>query len=445
VSGARPVRDGAALLGVAQIMVAAGGLVTTVAVARILGADGVGAYTIAVSIIQIGGIIGTLGVESGIAWSVAGGRWAPGPALRETQLLAILLGAITVAVVLAFRLAFPTAFGSLSVALIATTAACLPFLISVQYSRALAVALDRYEAFVAPIAAIAVLVLVACSLGAWLVGIEGVIVGLLVTYVLTAAGALADAIRVARRHPGHEHAPHELRRVFAFGWRANAPNALQILIFRADVFVLSAVVSNATLGHYSVAVSVTSVLFLAPQTLAQVVFPRVAALSAGADPEHAARETVETKSIRHVSLLTIISVPAVGLASVIFLPLLFGSAFRDSLWLTIILLPGCALFGIATVLAATINGRGRPELCLQATALATPFAFALYAGLIPTFGATGAAVASSLAYLANFAFTARAYRQVTGTGIAGVLVPSRDELSDLIALVRWRPDRGSHG
>jgi O-antigen/teichoic acid export membrane protein len=426
------VRTGALMMSVAQVVTALGGFLTSIAVARILGPDGLGAYTVALSLLLVLGAIGSLGLENGIAWSVAGGRWAPRSALRDSQLLAIVLGIVGVGVVVAARVAFPDAFAGMSVEVTAIAAAGLPFLISWQYSRWLAVARDRYEAFVVPPALVTVLALVLCAAGAALDDVRGMVIGLSVAYALTALIALADAIRSRPSAEGRRGWP-PLREATSFGIRANAATALQLLNFRIDLFVLSAVVTGDDLGTYATAVSVTSVMFLVPQTLAQVVFPRVAALTTDTSL-HEQRSIVEAKALRHVSLITLISLPVVAVAMAIAIPLLFGRDFDDAIVLGLILLPGCALFGIASVLAATINGRGFPGFSLRAAAISTPVALVLYAVLIPTLHGTGAALASTVSYAFNFAVTAVYYHRATGDRVAPLLVPTREEIADLRAL-----------
>ncbi|MBX5442515.1 MAG: hypothetical protein IRZ32_13445, partial [Solirubrobacteraceae bacterium] len=191
----RPVRAGAVLMTIAQVVTALGGFLTTIVVARILGADGLGAYTVALSLLLILGAIGSLGLENGIAWSVAGRRWSPRSALRESQALALGLGLACMALVLAARLAFPSAFAGMSVGVTLIAAAGLPFFISWQYARFLAVARDRYEAFVVPPALVTVLALVLCAAGAAVDDVRGMVAGLTVAYVLTAVVALAAALR----------------------------------------------------------------------------------------------------------------------------------------------------------------------------------------------------------------------------------------------------------
>lgn len=430
----RPVRSGAVLMSIAQVVTALTGFLTSIVIARVLGAHGLGVYTVALSLLLVLGAIASLGLENGIAWGVAGGRWAPRAALRSSQGVAIILGLGGMAITLVARLVFPEAFAGMSVGVTMIAAGGLPFLISWQYSRWLAVARDRYEAFVVPPALVNTLALILCAAGAALYDVDGLVIGLTLAYAFTALVALIDAIR-SRPPAAGPSGLEPLREAAGFGIRANAATALQLLNFRIDLFVLSAVVTGDQLGTYATAVSVTSVMFLVPQTLSQVVFPRVAALTADTS-QHEQRAMVEAKSLRHVSLITLVSLPVVAIAMAIAIPLLFGRDFDDAIGLGLILLPGCALFGIATVLSATINGRGFPGYSLRAAAISTPVALALYAVLIPTLDGTGAALASTISYAFNFAVTAFYYHRATGDKVAPLLVPTREELADLRALVR---------
>lgn len=434
----RPLRSGAVLMSAAQVVTAVTGFLTSIVVARILGPHGVGAYTVALSLLLILGMVASLGLENGIAWSVAAGRWAPRAAFRQTQVLAALLGVAGMGVAVAAGALAPSAFGGLSVGLVAVAAGGLPFLLSWQYARWLAVALDRYEAFVIPPSLVSALSLVLCGVGAALADVRGVVIGLLVAYALTAVATLVDARRALPPGDGREQGLGPLREATGFGIRANAAGALQFLNYRVDLFVLSAVASASDLGLYATAVSVTGVMFLAPQTLAYVVFPRVAALSAAGSEAHARRSEVEAKSLRHVSLLSLVSLPVVAAAMAVAVPVLYGSRFDGAVGLGLILLPGVALFGIASVMSATTNGRGFPQYSLYAALIATPPALALYAVLIPLLDGLGAAIASTASYAISFAVTAVYYRRATGDRVLPLLLPTRAEVADLRALVGRR-------
>ncbi len=127
--------------------------------------------------------------------------------------------------------------------------------------------------------------------------------------------------------------------------------------YQLDLFILAAVAPAAAVGRYALAVSATTLLLLLPRALSTVLYPRIARLSAG---EIADREMVETKSLRHVSL--IVGVTTLGLAAALELLVVpvFGAAYRSTTDLGLILLPGAAAMGLSQVLGATIIGRGKP-------------------------------------------------------------------------------------
>jgi O-antigen/teichoic acid export membrane protein len=170
---------------------------------------------------------------------------------------------------------------------------------------------------------------------------------------------------------------------------------------------------------------------LLPRALSAVLYPRVARLSASGD--ETTREMVETKSLRHVSL--VVGITALGMAPVLeFLVVpVFGAEYRPAINLGLVLLPGAAAIGISTVLAATIVGRGKPIYSLYGAFVTTPITIALYVTMIPWLHATGAALASTMSYLTSFGLMCWFYRRVTGRSIAPLLIPRRSEFEDLRA------------
>ncbi len=60
----------------------------------------------------------------------------------------------------------------------------------------------------------------------------------------------------------------------------------------------------------------------------------------------------------------------------------------------------------------------------------------MYAAMIPSLHATGAALASTVSYLASFTVASGFYRRVTGRRVLPFLIPTRSEFADLRALPR---------
>jgi O-antigen/teichoic acid export membrane protein len=432
----RSLRGGAVLSAVSRFAVAGAGALTTVLVARLLGPAGAGAFAVAASAVTMLTVATTLGVGHGVMYYVAAGRWDAGHAWRSVQRLGLALALAGIALGLTVRALVPATFHGLSPWMTIATVAALPFGICWLFATYVALAADRYEAYALPpvLQALATLGLVAL-LGATL-GRAGAIAGLLGAYVLT---ALATTLWSRRWLPPPAGPPPRgaLRDAVGFGLKGYAANALQYVNLRLDLFILNAIAGAAAAGRYAVAVAVTGVLWLLPQALSDVVLPRVAALDAGQrEDDGARRDRVEAKSLRHA----VLAVGATSAALALALPLLvgpvYGAGFRPAVTLGLILLPGTAIGGVSAVLAAMVVGRGRPDYSLRIALVTTPLTVALYALLIPTLGARGAALASSVSYTLTCALTLLAYRRLAGAGAAARLVPTRAELADYATLAR---------
>jgi O-antigen/teichoic acid export membrane protein len=83
------------------------------------------------------------------------------------------------------------------------------------------------------------------------------------------------------------------------------------------------------------------------------------------------------------------------------IPALYGSAFDDAVTPARIILVGLVLEGVAGVVTAYLYGIGRPGLNSWAMGAGLAITVLLDVLLIPSFGSTGAAVASATAYLGS--------------------------------------------
>jgi O-antigen/teichoic acid export membrane protein len=218
-------------------------------------------------------------------------------------------------------------------------------------------------------------------------------------------------------------------RAASFGVKGYVAGALSLINNRLDLFILSSSASSAIVGRYSVAVAVTSVLWLLPGALSELLFPRVAHLSARDEADQ--REQVEVKSLRHATLVLGAGVIVVAFALAFLVVPVYGEGFAGALGLGLILLPGAAAIGMALVLNATIAGRGKPIYSLYITLIVTPPTILLYATMIPWLHADGAALASTISYVGTFIATCFFYGRVTGRRVIPALAPTRAELEDV--------------
>ena len=200
-----------------------------------------------------------------------------------------------------------------------------------------------------------------------------------------------------------------------------------MLNLRADLFILNAVASSAAVGHYAVAVSVMMLGLLLPTALATVLLPRAAAFAAYATPRE--QRALSTRAVRHAVL--VLPFTAIALSVALFLvPVVFGASFSPAIGLGFVLLPGTLAYGIGMVMSSNIVGRGHPAYVLYAAALVTPPTFVLYLLLVPALHAPGAALASTVSYVAMTVVLFVFFRRATGIKSLRQLVPGKTEVAD---------------
>lgn len=405
-----------------------------VVVARALGPAGAGGFSILLATLLLVTFLSTLGIDLGVAYHVGGGRWRPADALRQSQaaagVLAIAGGAVAL---VAVESGAAGAFDHVPLAALVVTLLALPGAISLTYSAQLALALSRYRAYAIAVALPSVigLVLIACLAPPF--GLTAAAAGLLAAYSLVAGAVLLWWLRqLPRSSPALRGEGIRVRTAAAFGIRTNLGNALQLVNYRADLFILNAVAIPAVVGRYAIATSVTTAGVLLPRALAAVVMPRIAELGTSAPaPE---REAAIARTVRHAGVLVAASVLALA-AALQAIPLVYGESFRPAISLGLLLLPGVAAIGLSNSLAAAIVGSGLPSYTLYAGLIVTPPTVALYLVLINAVGARGAALASSASYITTMLVTYFFFRRATGVRRLRVLLPGRAELRDYAALL----------
>ncbi len=422
---------GAGAAGVAQVVTAGSAWVAGILVARFLGPDGAGEFNVVFTLFLALTTFGGLGLPVGVAYLVARGGWPAGDALRQLHLACLVLGVLATAVGLGLTLlGQDSLFRSVPLATFALALAFLPAALAWTTSSQLALAVDDYTGYTlgALVQGGSSVLLVAVLTP--ILDLEGAVAAVALSNLFAAASLLWRERRIVPRpSPGWlSRTGSEIAAGTRFGLKAYLAGALQFVNLRLDLLILNAVAVGATVGHYAVAVSVTSVATLLPRALATVVLPRVAALDSSLE-DREVRDAVSASSIRHTVLIvgaTVLAL-AVVLAGV---PLIYGGDFGPAVALGFILLPGVAALGVAGTFSAVIVGRGRPELTLYAVIFSTPFTVGLYLVLVPAAEAVGAALASTVSYLITAALTFVFFRRLTGVRGIRVLLPGRRELAD---------------
>lgn len=424
-------------------LVAAG--VLSVVIARTIGPSGNGHLTLLVTFTGLTSLVVSLGLTAGITYEVSRRRWAVRQAFRTSYLAALVLGLAGFLGGLGFfELTHGTIFKGISTALAILALSSLAPVLAYSFADVILLARERYESYASlELSHSATLLVIGAGL-AIPFGLTGAVIGLPAAAVI---GALVGALLLVREVRRDEvvDSGDSLPRAFRFGLQSWGANLLQQVNYRFDVLILGGFATARDVGVYSVALTLTSVAWVLPQGLQTVLFPRVASLDestlAGeisADESDAAL----AKAVRHSVLLSLPAGLLISLLLVVAVPLLYGGKFADTTPLGFVLLPGVLMLGVGKVLSSAIAGRGYPQYTLYITAITTPLTLAFYFGLIPAFGAWGAAAASSASYGLSAILALLYFRRVARLRLRSLLIPLGDDVADYAGLARlargWR-------
>jgi O-antigen/teichoic acid export membrane protein len=236
---------------------------------------------------------------------------------------------------------------------------------------------------------------------------------------LAQAIAFVAVIAVARISPSRPSGRllAECVRYGVFGFSANL---VQFLNFRLDFFLLSALRSSASVGIYSIATTLAELIGRIASSAATILLPRVASGAPGG-------VAFTTRVARVVLLATIAAALALAAVGSFLITLFFGDAFSGAYTPLLVLLPGMAALALATILATDLAGRGAPAVLLYGSLIGLVLTCVLNPILIPLYGATGAALTSTIAYTASTVFVAVVFGRRHGTRLWDVLVPRRGD------------------
>ena len=220
----------------------------------------------------------------------------------------------------------------------------------------------------------------------------------------------------------------EIRHLFSAGLPLMISMLATILYMRIDQVMLGQMATADELGRYGLAVRVSEVALVVPMALGTSFFASIIRAEArGTLPEQSQR------LYDAMTLATLLAGLTLAVAAIFLFEPIFGAAFADGLWPTLILILGLPLYswGIARekVLLARRQYWLTPVIALCGAALN----IGLNLALIPHFGGIGAAWATVATFLA------------TALGVAIIVPPLRSDAGGMpCSLKLWRATQRLH-
>lgn len=362
---------------------------TSVLIARGLGPEGRGTYQVLLTVALLAASLGGLSGELGFAH-----LFAKHPADRTRILAGAAYGSIvwgapvalaTVGLVTLFSSSTGTGMADLAFL------ACYTVLVlsTIWSQRALFLQGQPVRA--------AVVALVEASTAFIAIVVATVMSDLSLQVVLTAV-ALSSALSTGLSLVWVDARPRNfsarvLRRALAVGLRFHVGQCALQLLMRLDVLLLSAMAGLASVGIYSVAVSLTAPLG---------VFATTVSTSFLREQFDGVDREAHGATVQLVVVTTMLVVPAaVGLAllAMPLVPIIWGDEFSTARSPLLLLIPGVVALAVQRPVGNYFVRMGHARILNARSVGATALNVLLCLVLIPLWGVNGAALASSVAYM----------------------------------------------
>jgi O-antigen/teichoic acid export membrane protein len=199
------------------------------------------------------------------------------------------------------------------------------------------------------------------------------------------------ALAYLRFKPTTEGPPPATADSLRYGAKTVLGTIVQFGNYRLDTLLLSAMKGAGIAGVYTVAVNLAEVLGYLASAAESVLFPAFARTAVG-------RERRLRRALLVVTLVTAAGALVLAIAAGPVVRLIFGAAFLTAVQPLRILLPGMIAIAVAKTISAYLMAVGKPSLTAMVSLLTFAVTILLDLLLIPRHSASGAALASTIAY-----------------------------------------------
>lgn len=211
-----------------------------------------------------------------------------------------------------------------------------------------------------------------------------------------------------------------VKQFILFSSMAYIGNVFQFFSYKLDFWLVDYYDGKSQLGIYSLATQLSQLLWMLPTAVASVLYT----YASSSTEEEAVNYTIYLKkgALYSTSILAI----AGTVLSYYFVPILYGREFVDVYKLMFIFMLGIIPFSIPIVVSSLLAARGRFKISFYTGISVSIVSVGLYSILIPRYGMIGGAVASSVSYFCSSIICEYWLHKIYKVNIATALLPDRE-------------------
>lgn len=381
------------------------------------------------------------GIAPATVYYVALGKYDRQKVIRANMALSFWLGLLGVVVGAFLGYFFQgSLFKGVSLVLLAISLIRVPALLFMNNLQAISQGMEDFKSYNAFLMVPQVIMLALLAVLVWDMNLG--VAGALWAYLASTSVSMLILIWLVKRKlpqtDGWETIKFSLwldreyvRDLFAYGFKAHLGNIVAYLNYDADTFMVNLWAGASAVGIYGLSVGIAEKLWILSGAVGIVLFPRITSLESTKDK----RDLLTPLITRHVLFFTLLMSGALGLFSNWIISTLYGHEFMESAAALRWLLPGIIAVSINRLLANDISGRGHPLINLWQSLIAFGVNVVANYFLIPSYGAAGAAMSSSISYSLLAVLKTMAYSKLSGVAWYKVWLPIREDIDGWKVLI----------
>ena len=234
--------------------------------------------------------------------------------------------------------------------------------------------------------------------------------------------SFALLLRLQPRETADRRDAEDITGIYKFALTNHAGSLFQALSYRLDYFVVMSFVGVASLGVYSVAVSLIEAVWLLPNAIA---FLFMTTSASGERSELFARRCALTiAAVTASTACVLVSAPVI-------IRIAFGEQFKDAAALVYFLAPGAIFLALWKNVSNYLVGQGDTAARTISAFLGAAVSAILQPLLVYEFTIKGAAAASSLAYGTSAAYVVIRINRTAGIPLRNLVLPTARDMRSL--------------
>lgn len=400
------------------------GVATSVIIARLLGPEGKGIYSLAILFPTLITTFTNIGVAPATVYYIGQEKYSCREILGNNVVLSLVVGAISILIGLAMVFFFRDfAFSGVARFYLLLALALIPVSLSVSYLQCVFLGMQRILEFnlISTLKMVLMLALVAVSFWGFKASITGVLIARVATFLLI---SILLFFWTQKATGGFSFKPNlaYLKDISTYGLKAHLGNILAFLNYRFNMLLVNAYLDPLAVGFYSIAVTIAEQLWLISQSASTVLFPKVAS-----EKDERVRKEFTPIVSRNVLLITSLGAAAAFFLSRWIVVFLYSADYLPAARPLQILLPGIVALSASRVLANDIAGRGRPMLNTYRGVVTVATNVFLNILWIPRYGIVGSAWASTVSYSVSFLLALFFYCRLSGNRWTVAVLPQQGD------------------